>query len=115
MILNDQHIDLIITKVIIKLYQYNAKVIMMIKQERFYKLFNSLPQNEKDSIVRTAIRLSELFKNSSISELLKESRYHAKEAMRPFRFKKQRIHHATLFAAVQYAMSNHITSLQKVA
>ncbi|OYQ72978.1 hypothetical protein [Wohlfahrtiimonas sp. G9077] len=76
----------------------------MIKQERFYQLFNSLPQTEKDHIVRTAIELSAQFQNNSVTELMRACHYHATEAMRTFRLKKQRIHHATRYAALRYAM-----------
>lgn len=87
----------------------------MIKQERFQQLFNSLSQQEKDGIIDRAIALSEQFKASSIAELMRESHYHAKEAMQTFRFKKQRIHHATLFAALQHAMHNRMGPLMTAA
>lgn len=76
----------------------------MIKAERFHQLFNSLSQQEKDRIIRTAISLSAQFRGSSLSELMRQSHYHATEAMQTFRLKKQRVHHATLFAAVQHAI-----------
>ena len=91
------------------------RVSDMIKQERFQKLFNSLPENEKDKIVRTAITLSQQFSTSSLAELMKASHYHAMEAMQSFRFKKQRIHHATLFAALQYAIQNYYGAVRKAA
>lgn len=87
----------------------------MIKQERFQQLFNSLSQYEKDKIVKTAIKLSAQFRNSTVSELMRDSQYHAKEAMQSFRFKKQRIHHATLFAALQHAINSKYELLLKAA
>ncbi|WP_077925373.1 hypothetical protein [Wohlfahrtiimonas larvae] len=87
----------------------------MIKQEHFQQLFISLSQQEKDDIVRSAILMSEQFKAISIAELMRKSHYHAKEAMQTFRFKKQRIHHAILFAALQHAMRNRMGPLMAAA
>ncbi len=87
----------------------------MIKQERFHKLFNSLSQHEKDKIVNKALKLSEQFRTNSMSDLMRESRYHANEAMQTFRLKRQRIHHATLFAALQHAINSKYEAFIKAA
>lgn len=77
----------------------------MDKQDRFYSFFNSLSYDERKHIAQSALKLSEQFYNGSVAYLMEESRHHAQKVMSIFCFKKQKIYHATLFAALQYAIN----------